>query len=420
MSNSLIQPRSIVEAFAQGNSEVASLLRKNNQMATANAIGQYSVLSAVEYTNNRLGNLLSVAGDTNRCLLTLSDDIRRLKRSSRDANKLFKELLARDSLQARMEEFIYQLEKMVAAFDETDQSALVAQYLAVAGALGVIAEDDISTQMIRGRDNKTAFDSAWSAAKRIQEKLATHPSVQEMLKEQDEAKRREEQASREMDCLLDPIHLEIEQLWDELTTGYCLVRRKWNCVCETSWAKGVWNGTGRKEMRRFVVGHGYQLNDYWSRGSGAAADKQGILDRTESESRLGERLQRCKVVLVDAITKPRVAKHAEPPPPGILDVAFSAFQQKLRGIYCLADIKVPDSHGISRFVENVNDGPGDPDMRRYAAWHGYQVRMDEYFARFADTLEEARATERREAIAGLEEIMDEFGAEIVKVILMLG
>jgi hypothetical protein len=190
-----MQPRSLVEAFAQGNSEVASLLRTNNLVAEANLFGQYAVVSSLEYTNDSLSRLLYVACETNKCLLILSDDIRDLRRSSEATEGMFRELLARDSVQADMEEFIYQLEKLVACFVE-DEAAAVPLYLAFTGQLGVIADDKISTVIIRGRGNKTAFERAYEAATKIQEKLAGHPKVKLMFKKQAEERWRKREEER--------------------------------------------------------------------------------------------------------------------------------------------------------------------------------------------------------------------------------
>jgi hypothetical protein len=211
--SSLIQPRSLVEAFAQGNSEVATLLRKNNLLHEANVFGQYQAIGVAYDTNDRLNDvqsavdystratsqglacLLSAVRDTNSSLIDLSDEIGQLRRSSESSEAMFKELLGRDSLQARMEEFIYQLEKMVSSYSDHDDAAIV-QYWAFTGTVGVIEQDDISTVVIRGRDNKAAFERAHEAAKRIHEGLTGHHRVREMFARLAEARRRQEEEER--------------------------------------------------------------------------------------------------------------------------------------------------------------------------------------------------------------------------------
>ena len=93
-----------------------------------------------------------------------------------------KELLARDNLQAFLEEFIYQAQKLVAeCSSEQSQLAASTRYFLLSGLLSYSQKTGINTAMIRGRENKFAFDAAIDQAKNTKRLLAETDEVKEAI-----------------------------------------------------------------------------------------------------------------------------------------------------------------------------------------------------------------------------------------------
>lgn len=89
------------------------------------------------------------------------------------------EVLRRDNVQARLEEFVFRFRKLVREIEagpkpEADE---VVQYHLLAGVLQRIDAEGIATTIIRGIENKTLFDETLSTAQRLHGQLASHPKV---------------------------------------------------------------------------------------------------------------------------------------------------------------------------------------------------------------------------------------------------
>jgi hypothetical protein len=91
-------------------------------------------------------------------------------------------MLARDVFQDKMEELVYQFEKTLKSFEQpSSEYPPSTQYYIVDGFLKQIESLGISTAVIKGRENKGAFDTCMSSAKQLHRKLTTHPEVKEAL-----------------------------------------------------------------------------------------------------------------------------------------------------------------------------------------------------------------------------------------------
>ena len=91
-------------------------------------------------------------------------------------------MLAREVFQDRLEEFVYQFEKMVGQFQQPDaECPRSTQYFLLDGVFRQIADAAISTAVIKGRENKAAFDAGVAKGKTLFRQLAAHPDVREAL-----------------------------------------------------------------------------------------------------------------------------------------------------------------------------------------------------------------------------------------------
>lgn len=94
------------------------------------------------------------------------------------------EMLKREQFQSQVEEFIYNIQKMVAEFsDEKCKESSVAKYFNLKGILDTVEELGIGTPLIKGRGNKAAFESAFIAVNRLVDALASVPEVEKAVEE---------------------------------------------------------------------------------------------------------------------------------------------------------------------------------------------------------------------------------------------
>ena len=92
------------------------------------------------------------------------------------------EMLRREQLQSQLEEFIYNTQKMVAAFREPKGSSLPSvRYFTLKGVVDTVQQNGIGTALIKGRDNKAAFEQAMSEVHRMCSALERDPEVKEAL-----------------------------------------------------------------------------------------------------------------------------------------------------------------------------------------------------------------------------------------------
>ena len=143
--------------------------------------------------NNLL--LIGISGS----LSSIHDEIAAARETNEEALAIQQELLTREVMQAKLEEFIYQTEKMVTEFDKPGTDAAPStRYFLLIGILKTIQAEGISTAVIRGRDNKAAFDAVVRRASGMVKALEGHEEVQQALAWADEERKREEEKRKRL------------------------------------------------------------------------------------------------------------------------------------------------------------------------------------------------------------------------------
>jgi len=105
-----------------------------------------------------------------------------VKRQTADTLAIQQELLNREQLQQNLEEFIFQTEKLVTEFSSKSEAPASTRYFLLQSVLAQVEEDGIDTAMIRGRDNKAAFERAMASVNRLVAELLKDPEVQQATK----------------------------------------------------------------------------------------------------------------------------------------------------------------------------------------------------------------------------------------------
>jgi hypothetical protein len=140
----------------------------------------------------------SLLANMSKTLRSIDQDLAHLREQQAEAVAIQQQMLARDSLQSSLEEFIYQSQKLVG---ECQQATLppTARYFLLRGLLRHVEHEGIAPPVIRGRDNKAAFDAAISGAAALQSQLQADPEVRKAIAWADQLAdhRRRKQEERE-------------------------------------------------------------------------------------------------------------------------------------------------------------------------------------------------------------------------------
>lgn len=127
-------------------------------------------------------------------------------------------MVQREALQDRLEEFIYQTEKLVNEFKSRKSDVpMSSRYFTLLGILEQIKQENISTSMIRGRDNKAAFDRVVSDIRAVAKALKSEPEVQEAIAWAKEEQRKKNEERRRLEAVRQQgLQRELERLNTEL------------------------------------------------------------------------------------------------------------------------------------------------------------------------------------------------------------
>jgi hypothetical protein len=147
--------------------------------------------------------------DTLSVVLAEMDAIRRTQAQGialqQQALAVQQAMLAREVFQDRLEEFVYQFGKLIGHCEADDSEyPPPTRYFLLDGVFRQIAAAGISTAVIKGRDNKAAFDGCVAKGKTLFRQLAGHPDVKEALAWAEGEKKRQaiadDQARREREA----------------------------------------------------------------------------------------------------------------------------------------------------------------------------------------------------------------------------
>lgn len=124
-----------------------------------------------------------------------------IRKATQDAVQVQQELLTRDNMQGWLEQFIYDMEKLLAEFGGTECKLEPARrYFVLRDVLNVIDRDNIATPVIRGRENKAAFDKALAAVQQMKGALERTEEVRQAIawvKEEEKRQARLEEEERD-------------------------------------------------------------------------------------------------------------------------------------------------------------------------------------------------------------------------------
>ena len=109
------------------------------------------------------GVMVEMAGTLN----SIGAEMAAARHANSESLAIQQEMLQREKFQEMVEELVYQTEKMVTAFAEPTCDVPPAQrYFGLKGVLDTVEQFEIQTAIIRGRENKAAFERTMDHARR--------------------------------------------------------------------------------------------------------------------------------------------------------------------------------------------------------------------------------------------------------------
>ena len=143
-------------------------------LAQTRAAAQGSLAVQVVQT----GLLADISGS----LGDLHSEMSQIRRSTAQGLAIQQEILQREIIQTRLEEFIYQMEKLVENFSAADCDCVPSsRFFLLRGILETIQKEGISTPLIKGRENKVAFEQCSARAKSLYQQLEQHEEVKDAI-----------------------------------------------------------------------------------------------------------------------------------------------------------------------------------------------------------------------------------------------
>ena len=112
------------------------------------------------------------------CLTGIHAEMEQARSAAQQGLAIQQELLRRDTIQARLEEFVYQVQKLLSEMDKPGNGVPTStRFFLLKGILETVRRDSIATPIVRGRENKAAFDDAIGRTKTYYASLENDPDV---------------------------------------------------------------------------------------------------------------------------------------------------------------------------------------------------------------------------------------------------
>lgn len=136
-------------------------------------------------------------------LVSITNIMDEVRQHQENSLAIQQELLQREQLQSFVEEFIYKTEKQVAEFaDPKTEIPTSSRYFLLLGVIETVDQEGIATPLIRGRDNKAAFEKVIAEVRNLVQQLKEDQEVQDAIQwaaaQQRKAEKERKQRSDEL------------------------------------------------------------------------------------------------------------------------------------------------------------------------------------------------------------------------------
>lgn len=141
-----------------------------------------ALIESIEVTAQVGREQLSELQQVNSTLDNVLTEMAAIRRTQAEGLALQQAMLAREVFQDRVEEFVFQFDKLIGQCERPDSDFPPAtQFYLIDGMLKQIDAAGITTAVVKGRDNKAAFDACVARGKALFKQLVKHPDVREAI-----------------------------------------------------------------------------------------------------------------------------------------------------------------------------------------------------------------------------------------------
>jgi|GEM_PF-3016356 len=134
--------------------------------------------ASVAFQALQTGLLAQMSGSMNG----IHAEMANVRQQQSEALAIQQELLNREQIQGHLEELVFQAEKLVVECSKTTTDIPASsRYFLLMGVLGKIKKDGIGTPIIKGRENKAAFEKVVNDTKTLTQRLLQDTEVQEAV-----------------------------------------------------------------------------------------------------------------------------------------------------------------------------------------------------------------------------------------------
>lgn len=141
-----------------------------------------ALIQSIEDTAQVGREQLSELQEINGTLDGVLTEMAAIRRTQAEGLALQQAMLAREVFQDRMEEFVFQFDKLIGQCERPDSDFPPAtQFYLLDGMFKQIDAAGITTAVVKGRDNKAAFDACVARGKTLFKQLVKHPDVQQAI-----------------------------------------------------------------------------------------------------------------------------------------------------------------------------------------------------------------------------------------------
>lgn len=129
----------------------------------------------------------------------MSRQLAEMRQQNADALAMQQQSMEREQLQAEIEEFVYSTQKILDSYDEPNCNVgVVERFVGIGQLLNSVNEWGLGTPMIRGRENKAAFEKMLRHAEESYARLEQEPEVKKAIAQAnaEQARLEQEQEAR--------------------------------------------------------------------------------------------------------------------------------------------------------------------------------------------------------------------------------
>lgn len=165
--------------------------------------------------------------DLSGTMQAIDGEIAAVRQTQNEALAVQQQLLQQEVIQSQLEEFIFQAEKLAEQCSQPDcELPPSTRYFLLKGVSEHVRQNGIGTPIIRGRDNKAAFERVLESVGTLTSKLKSEPEVAEAIAWAKEEQERAKAAKKKLDAKQKKAQAERQKKIQQLEVRYSTLQAR--------------------------------------------------------------------------------------------------------------------------------------------------------------------------------------------------